>query len=176
MKTHYKTLPLILYLVLTAISIGFSILVFKWFTLRDYSPISIFLFCLFLFMTTLPFMAGGLEIKSMEIDNNRLIFKQLFGLFSQKCDFTEIVGFKKSIFRNKVGEYPILLIKTRSEKIYEINGFLISNTDNIEKELKKTFAYDKSIVKPMIGLKEKTMIFFLACFLISFIWFIISHI
>jgi len=176
MKTQYKILPLLLYLFLTLISIGFSILVLKWFTIVDYSPISSFVFCSFILMTVLSFMGGGLEIKSMEIENNGLVFRQLFGLFTKKYDFSEIVGFNKSIFRNKVGEYPVLLIKTNSERIFEINGFLISNTDNIEQKLKITFPYDKSIVRPLIGLKEKIMIFFLGNFLISFIWFIISHI
>lgn len=170
MKTHYNILPLLLYLLLTLFSIGFSILTFKWFSIVDYSDISIFIFCLFLFMTLISFTGGVLEIKSMEIDNSTLIFRQLFGLYIKKYKFIEIVGFNKAKFQNKIGEYSILLIKTTSGRIFEINGFIISNIDKIEKE----FVSDKSIVRPMLGTKEKIIIFALVFFLISFIWFIIS--
>lgn len=175
MKTKFKNLPLLLYLFLILISIGFSFLLVKWFSIKDFSPISIFIFLTLLNMTVLSLIASVFEIKSLEIcENDHLIFKQLFGLVFQKIDFKDIAGFKKSKFINRIGEYPTLLIKTNSNKIYEINGFIISNIEEIEKKLSVLISLDKTIVKPAIGLKEKIIFFILGCYIVSFIWFIIS--
>lgn len=137
--------------------------------------ISISLFFLCLSISALFLTFGGLEIKFIKICRSKLVFKQIFGLIYQKYDFAEIIGFKSNILQNKKnGEYLQLLIKTSKNKVIEINGLLISNISEIEKEIEKIVQFDNSINEPILDLKEKVIIFFMICFIICFLCFLIS--
>jgi len=118
---------------------------------------------------------GGLEVKLIEIKKKNIVFKQIFGIIYYKYSFTEIIGFKVNTLHKKNNkEYLQLLIRTTYDKVIEINGILISNISEIEKELKKVVRYDNSIKEPIINLKVKAIILTLICSLICFLWLLIS--
>jgi len=156
METKYKMQTLLISLIFTLLSLIFLIIAGCCFIFVTSFSFSISLFFLFLSISFLFVLyGGGLEIKYIKICEEKLIFKQIFGLGYRKYAFSEIFGFKTAILKNKKREYPQLLIKTRSERVLEINGFSISNISEIEKELNKTVRYDSSIKEPIINLKDK---------------------
>lgn len=174
MKTKYKTVPFLLYLLFTFMSFVFFIAACYCLTSITCFSISISLFFLFLSITIFLIMISGQEIKHMKICKNKLVFNQVLGLSHQEYAFTNIIGYKTAILKNKNGECLQLLIKTNAEKIIEFNGFLISNINEIAKEIKKTVRYDNSIKEPIINLKDKLFILLTIFLLICFLCFIIS--
>jgi hypothetical protein len=124
----------------------------------------------------LGFVGGGLEIKSMNLDDQVIKFKYFFGLVIYKYSISDIEGFNVEKFHNKVGDYPTILIKTTDNRVFIINGFLIANTNQIKQGLSKKFRFDNSIRKPTIGKKEIVLLCSVGYFLLSFIWLIISKI
>jgi hypothetical protein len=137
--------------------------------------ISISLFYLFISLSfLLMFFGGGLEIINVRIKSKFLILRCIYGLGYNKYAYSEIVGFKSLIRKNKKGEFTCILIKTSSEKVIEINGFFISNISEIENELSKIVYYDNSIIEPIFNLKDKLFLSVTIFFLICFLCFIIS--
>jgi hypothetical protein len=119
-------------------------------------------------------MIRGQEIKHLKIYKNKLVFNQVLGLSHHEYAFTDIIGYKTAILKDKNGEHIQLLIKTNAEKIIEFNGFLISNINEIAKEIRKTVRFDNSIKEPIINLKDKLFILLIVSLLICFLGFIIS--
>jgi len=175
MKTKYKVLSLLSCLLFTLLSFAFIILACWCLFFNTSFSISISLFFLFLSISILfVIFGGGLEIKFVEIGDDKLIFTHILGFSYKKYAFSEIVGFKTAFLKNKKRENLKLLIKTSSERVIEINGSLILNICEIERELKETFCNDNSIKEPIINIKDKLFIVFTICILICFLGFTIS--
>jgi hypothetical protein len=174
MKTKYKTAPLLLYLLFTFMSFVFFITAFYCLTSIACFSISISLFFLFLSITIFLIMIWGQEIKHMKICKNKLVLKQILGFSHHEYAFTDIIGYKTAILKNKNGECLQLLIKTNAEKIIEFNGFLISNINEISKEIKKTVRFDNSINEPIVNFKDKLFVLLTISLLICFLGFIFS--
>jgi len=174
MKTKYKIRPLLVYILLTIMAFFSFAIAFYCLIFIVSLSISISLFFLCLSITTLFLIFGGLKIKSIKISESKIVLKQIFGLIYHKYAFAEIIGFKSNILINKNGKHLQLLIKTNTDKVIEINELLISNICEIEKEIKKTVRFDNSINEPIIDFKDKALILFTICFIICFIWFLIS--
>ena len=166
---------LLISLLFTLLSLIFLIIAGWCFIFIPTFSFSISLFFLFLSVSILLVLfGGGLDLKYIKICEDKLIFRQVFGLGYHKYTFPEIFGFKTTILKNKKREYLQLLIKTSSERVLEINGFSISNISEIERELNKIVRYDSSIKEPIINLKDKLFILFIIFILICFSWFLIS--
>ena len=174
MKTKYKIAPLLLNLLFTFMSFVFFITAFYCVTSISSFSISISLFFLFLSMTIFLIMIWGQEIKHMKICKNKLVLIQILGLSHHEYAFTDIIGYKTAILKNKNKECLQLLIKTNAENVIEFNGFYISNIYEIESEIKKTIRFDNSIKEPIINLKDKLFILLTILLLICFFCFIIS--
>lgn len=137
--------------------------------------ISISLFYLFISISfILVFFGGGSEIINVKIDSKSIVLRYLYGIGYNRYSFSGIVGFKSLILDSRKGEHLYLLIKTRSNRVIGINGFFISNIDEIERELSKIVTYDSSIKEPIVNLRDKLFLLVTILFLICFLWFIIS--
>ena len=174
METKYKTAPLFLYLLFTFTYFVFFITVCYCLTFITPFLFSMSLFFLFLSITIYIIIIWGQEIKHMKICKNKLVFKQVLGLSHHEYAFTDIIGYKTAILKNKNGECLPLLIKTNAEKVIKFNGFLISNFNEIANEIKKTVRYDNSIKEPIINLKDKLLVLLIIFLLNSFLCFVFS--
>jgi len=172
METKYRKIPLIINLLFTFMSFVFFVV--ACYTLTYFTTFSISLTFLFLSTTIFLIMIYGQQIIYMKIHNDKLVFKQIPGLNHHEYAFNDIIGYKVEILKNRNGESPKLLIKTSSEKVIEINGFLISNIKEIEMKIKKIVRYDNSIKEPYINFKDKLFILLTTFFIMCFICFLFS--
>jgi len=174
MKTKYRIVPLLLYILFIFVSFVFFSIACYCLTFISSFSISISLFFLFLSLTIFLIMIWGQEIKYMKISKNKLVFNQILGFNHHEYVFSDIIGYKTAILKNRNGESTQLLLKTNAENIIEINGFLISNITEIEMEIKKTIRFDNSIKEPIINIKDKLFILLIIFLIIGFFCFIIS--
>jgi len=174
MKTKYRIVPLLLYILFIFVSFVFFSIACYCLTFISSFSISISLFFLFLSLTIFLIMIWGQEIKYMKISKNKLVFNQIFGFNHHEYVYSDIIGYKTAILKNRNGESTQLLLKTNAENIIEINGFLISNITEIEMELKKTIRFDNSIKEPIININDKLFILLIIFLIIGFFCFIIS--
>ena len=175
MNTKYKVLPQLPYLIFTLLSFVFLILACWCLIFVPSFSISISHFFLFLSISILlAFFGSGQEIKYVEIVAGKLNIRHILGFAHSKYPISEIVGFKTAILKKKKGECLQLLIKISNDRVIEINGFLISNIIEIEREIKNNIPYDNSIQEPIVNIKDQLFISFTVSLLISFLWFIIS--
>ena len=172
METKYRIVPLITILLFTFIS--FVSFIVACYSLTYFTTFSISLTFLFLSITMFLIMICGQQINHIKIYNDKLVFKQIPGLNHHEYAFSDIIGYKAEILKNKNGDCPKLLIKTSSEKVIEINGFLISNIKEIELKIKKIVRYDNSIKEPYLNLKDKLFILLTIFFIMCFICFLFS--
>jgi len=172
METKYKIAPLLLYLLFIFMSVvSFAIACYCLIFVTAFS-ISISLFFLFMSITIFFVMIWGQEIKHLKIHKNKIVFKQILGFSNHEYSYTDIIGYKSTLLKNRKGDCLQILIRTNAEKVIEFNGLLISNIKEIELEIKKTVQYDNSIKEPIINIKDKLFILLTLFFLICFLCFI----
>jgi hypothetical protein len=120
-------------------------------------------------------MIWGMEIKSLRITENKIVYKRLFGLSSKEYDFTEITGYKSKILKIKKNQSLHLVLEINSNKLIDINDTLISNISNVEKEIKRIFPFHSTVKEPIINSKDKIFILFVISFTFSFLLIFITN-
>jgi len=112
-----------------------------------------------------------MEIKSLRITENKIVYKRFFGISSKEYDFTEITGYKSKIRKNQSLHF---VLQINSKEHICINDTLISNFRNVDKEIKKILPYYNSVEDPIISLKDKMLILGVISFSFSLFWFLIN--